>query len=62
MAPTLGLPAQHVRCDHADTGNLRDRQVDEDDATIEDLHAQWHMRGEHEYAGHESRPDYANVK
>ena len=45
-APPAFVDAVPLREDHAERGDLRDRQVDEDDAAREHLLAQRHVRGQ----------------
>ena len=54
--------AERVGGDHAEPGDLRDREVDEDDAAVEHLHAERHVRREHQQAGDERRAEDAPVE
>ena len=53
--------AQCIRRDHAEARDLRDGQVDEDDAAIQHLHAQGHVAGEHQQAREQRGPEDRNV-
>jgi len=54
--------AHGVGGDHAEPGDLRDGQVDEDDAAVQHLHAQGDVGGEHQQPGDERRPQDAPVE
>jgi len=49
--PALRLEPHRVRRNDANSGDLRDRQVDENDPAIEHLGAQRHVRGQHQQPG-----------
>ena len=53
-APAFRLEAERVGGGHAEARDLRDGEVDEDDAAIEHLLAQRHMRRQHQQARRET--------
>jgi hypothetical protein len=53
--PAAGLDVHQAGDDDAEAGDLRDREVDEDDARLRDADAERTLRREHEQAGEERR-------
>ena len=59
--PALQFQPKIMRGDHADTGHLRDGEVDEDDTAGQHLLTERHMRGQHDQAGKQRRPQDAEI-
>ena len=57
----LGIPLQRVGRNNAQPGDLCDRQVNEDDAALQHLLTQRHVRAQHQQARGECRPDNGPV-
>src|SRR5262249_21590897 len=51
-----------MRRDDSEPCNLRDGQIDEDDAARQHLLTKWHVREHDQDAGHERRPQYAQLR
>ncbi len=56
------LPAHRVRGDDAEARDLRDREVDEDDAAAQDLLPERHVRAQHQHTGEKRRQDDAEFE
>ena len=59
--PARGQPERHCG-DHAQAGDLRDRQVDKDDAALEHLRTERHVGGQHQQPGEQRRPEDADIE
>ena len=59
--PARQLVAERVRRDHAERGDLRDREVDEHDAALQHLLPERHVREHYQQAGEQRRPQDAQV-
>ena len=60
-APAFDGQLEAVGRDHAETGDLRDREVDEHDAARQHLLSERHMRNRHQHAGDQRRPQDAEI-
>ena len=56
------VDADVLREDHAERGDLRDREIDEDDAAREHLLAERHVRRQHEQARDAGGPENAELE
>jgi len=61
-AEPLRIEIEQAGDDHAERGDLRQREIDEHDAAAQDLHPERHVRDQHQHAGDQGWRDDRQVE